>query len=122
MPTTAGGEYISFVWQQLSQVQATLARLEQAVQQQTAHIDKLEARAEEAKESIHGIKIRLAVWGTIASALATAALAVASIGGFVVKEVWDLSKPAILQKLANDPVAQPPNPAPVPPRQSGSKS
>jgi hypothetical protein len=84
-------------------------------------LSKLEEKAAEVKSTLRATKWVLVVLFFIGGALLTGV-------GWVAKEIWDLSRPLIIEKLANTPAAPskgaqaaPPTPAPAPPP-SGKRS
>lgn len=95
----------SFVWQQLAEIQKGLGGVQAALDTQLARLDKLEADAEKTYDKINAINYKLIAASAVGAV-------VVLVGGWVFKEVWDVAKPALVQKLTAAPaVAAPANPA-----------
>lgn len=88
-----GIDYTSFIWQQLNEIQGTLGGLRQAIDTQSRAIGKVEDRVGQLGEKIHSINIKIAAAAAVVSL-------VILVGGFVLKEVWDVAKPIVVQSIA----------------------
>jgi hypothetical protein len=95
-PSGAGGEYSGFIWQQLNEMRGLLGEVKSAIDQQRLAIEKLDTKADETKDKIQSINIKMAVAAAIVAV-------VFSVTAFVLKEVWDVLKPAVVQRLTTDP-------------------
>ena len=96
-PTNVGsGDYTAYIWQQINDMRGALGEVKNAIDHQTAAIERLDNKADETKDKIHAINLKLGI------AAAVAAVVIAIVG-FVLKEVWDVVKPAIVQRLTTDP-------------------
>ena len=107
-PSVGSGEYMAFVWQQLNDMQSRLGKIQGSIEHQTAAIVALEQKADATKEKIHSINIIIAVAAALVAVAAT-------VTGFVMKEVWDIAKPLVIQRLTAEPaqIARPPQESPA---------
>jgi len=91
----------AFVWQQLTDIQNRLGGIQASLNTHLDRLDKLEVEADKTYDKINAINIKL-----IAASAVGAVVIV--IGGWLFKEVWDVAKPAVVQKLtASAPTAAP---------------
>jgi hypothetical protein len=116
----AGSDFNGFIWQQLSEIQRTLGAVQESQRMQAeAHakadekasgkLGSLEKDLAEIKQIKHTAKWLLAVCSVVGAV-------VLAVVGFIAKEAWDLSKPALLEKLSPPKVSAPVAPAPSPKR------
>ncbi len=91
-----GGDFSPYVWKQLGDIQQTLGRLEASLGQVQRNADKaegnLDSRLASLEAKVSGIQTKLYTAGVILAILLV-------VGGWIFKEVWDLSKPLIVEKL-----------------------
>ena len=104
-----GSDFNGFIWQQLGEMQRTLGAIQEA-QKQLAHAqDKGDARTSsdlsaikadltEIKQIKHTAKWLLIIGTAIGGVLIT-------VVGYIGKEVWDISKPLVIEKIAQPKIA-----------------
>lgn len=107
-----------FIWQQLSEIQNRLGSIQEAQKSLATAQEKqdgkissklsvIDADLSEIKQIKHTAKWLLIVGTAVGSV-------VIAVVGFIVKEVWDISKPLVLEKMTQ---TQNVSPAPATPQQ-----
>ena len=122
-----GGDMNGFIWQQLSELQRSMGAMLEAQKTLASAHDKAETKI---SGKLSKIEDELAefkqIWHT-AKALFYVGLFVASLVlgavGFMVKEIWDISKPAIKERMSAPivQVQQAPPPPVIQPRKPADK-
>lgn len=122
-----GADLNGFIWQQLSDMQRTLGAIQEAQRllvttqersdtKTSSKLAAIEADLAEIKQIKHTAKWLLIVCTAVGGVVIT-------VMGFIAKEVWDIGKPLVLEKLSDSRVVAPSVPPAMPtaPPPSGRK-
>lgn len=87
------GELTQFIWQQLSEIQRSVASLGESSKQLNTSMEKLDARLDKLEEKLSGVTHKLYAAGVVLTLTIT-------FGAWVFSEVWSIAKPILIEKVS----------------------